>query len=106
MMIFQKSQRYTSVFTGILCSVVMVGYEQMKNLQQQLEPAAAIDSIDIVRDYLQVHVDAVKIRQSPNMSNKRRSQPEFRYGIIDKKLDINTGTKQSTIPEMPFSSGQ
>src|SRR5690606_17730544 len=106
MMIFQKSQRYTSVFTGILCSVVMVGYAQEKEQQQQQEPPATIDSIDVVRDYRPVLADAVKIRQSPNMTNKRRYQPEFTYGIIDKKLDINTGTKQLTIQEMPFSSGQ
>lgn len=105
-MIFQKSQRYTSVFTGILCSVVMVGYAQEKEQQQQQEPPATIDSIDVVRDYRPVLADAVKIRQSPNMTNKRRYQPEFTYGIIDKKLDINTGTKQLTIQEMPFSSGQ
>src|SRR5690606_27108514 len=105
MMIFQKSQRYRLIFTGILCGVVMVGYTQEEERQRE-EPPATIDSIDVVRDYRPVLADAVKIRQSPDMTNKRRYQPEFTYGIIDKKLDINTGTKQLTIQEMPFSRSQ
>src|SRR5690606_654141 len=56
--------------------------------------------------YRPILADAVKIRQSPDMTNKRQYQPEFTYGIIDKKLDINTGTKQLTIQEMPFSRSQ
>src|SRR5690606_14634050 len=102
MMIFQKSQRYRLIFTGILCGVVMVGYAQEEERQRE-QPPATIDSIDVVRDYRPVLADAVKIRQSPDMTNKRRYQPEFTYGIIDKKLDINTGTKQLTIQEMSIS---
>ncbi|WP_353131237.1 hypothetical protein, partial [Parapedobacter pyrenivorans] len=33
-------------------------------------------------------------------------QPELTYNILDKKLDINTGTKRLTIQEMPFARTQ
>src|SRR5690606_11664984 len=101
-MIFQKSLRYRFILTGILCGVLVAGYAQEEQTQQD-KPPATVDSIDVIRDYRPVLADAVKIRQSPDMTNKRQYQPEFSYGIIDKKLDINTGTKQLTIQEMPFS---
>lgn len=103
-MIFQKSMRYRFILTGVLCGVLMVGYAQEETRRE--DPPATIDSIDVVRDYRPILADAVKIRQSPDMTNKRRYQPAFSYGIIDKKLDINTGTKQLTIQEMPFSRSQ
>src|SRR5690606_30195228 len=103
-MSFQKSMQYRFVLTGVLWGMVMVGYAQEETRRD--DPPATIDSIDVVRDYRPVLADAVKIRQSPDMTNKRRYQPEFTYGIIDKKLDINTGTKQLTIQEMPFSRSQ
>lgn len=103
-MIFQKSMRYGYLLTGILSGMLMVGYAQEE--EQKDERPATIDSIDVVRDYRPILADAVKIRQSPDMSNKRQYQPELTYSIIDKKLDINTGTKRLTIQEMPFSRTQ
>ena len=103
-MIFQKSMRYGYLLTGILSGMLMVGYAQEE--EQKDERPATIDSIDVVRDYRPILADAVKIRQSPDMSNKRQYQPELTYRILDKKLDINTGTKQLTIQEMPFSRTQ
>ncbi|WP_262247040.1 hypothetical protein [Parapedobacter soli] len=103
-MIFQESIRYRFLFTTVLCGVVLVGYTQ--EVTQRDERPATIDSIDVVRDYRPILADAVKIRQSPDMTNKRQYQPDFSYSIIDKKLDINTGTKRLTIQEMPFSRTQ
>lgn len=96
--------RYGCLLIGIVCGVLTAGYAQ-EETQRDKQPAT-IDSIDVVRDYRPILADAVKIRQSPDMTNKRQYQPEFTYSIIDKKLDINTGTKQLTIQEMPFSRSQ
>lgn len=76
--------------------------QQQQNQQQQdVRPATAMDSIDIVRDYRPILADAVKIRRSPDLSNKREYQPKLSYQVIDKKLDITTGTKQLSIQTMP-----
>ncbi len=95
--------RYGYLLTGILSGIAVVGYAQEEG---QRERPATIDSIDVVRDYRPILADAVKIRRSPDMSNKRQYQPKLSYNILDKKLDINTGTKQLTIQEMPFSRTQ
>ena len=101
-MIFHKTMGQGYLLTGIFSCLLMTGYAQ----EQQIEKPATIDSIDIVRDYRPILADAVKIRQSPDMSNKRQYQPEFAYTILDKKLDINTGTKRLSIQEMPFTRTQ
>ena len=83
----------------------MVGYGQEEQQRRDDRPAT-IDSIDVVRDYRPILADAVKIRRSPDMSNKRQYQPKLTYNILDRKLDINTGTKRLTIQEMPFTRTQ
>ncbi len=68
------------------------------------EKAVTIDSFDVVRDYKPILADAVKIRRSPDMTNKREYQPKLSYNnIIDRKLDINTGLKQLNVQQMPFT---
>jgi len=63
-----------------------------------------LDSFDIVRDYRPILADAVKIRRSPDMTNKREYMPKLNYGNVpDKKLDINTGLSELKIMETPFS---
>lgn len=63
-----------------------------------------LDSFDIVRDYRPILADAVKIRRSPDMANKREYMPKLNYGNVpDRKLDINTGLKELKIMETPFS---
>ncbi|MGK6353062.1 hypothetical protein [Parapedobacter sp. DT-150] len=95
--------RYRYLFTGVFSGMLMMGYAQE---EQKDEKPATIDSIEVVRDYRPVLADAVKIRRSPDMSNKRQYQPKLTYSILDKKLDINTGTKQLTIQEMPFTRAE
>src|SRR5690606_34480380 len=97
--------RYGYLLAGILSGTMLSGYAQQEQ-QQPTERPTAVDSIDVVRDYRPVLADAVKIRRSPDMSNKRRYQPTLNYNILDKKLDINTGTKQLTIQEMPYARTQ
>ncbi len=92
--------RYGYLVTGLVCGASMVGHAQ--ETQQQERPAT-IDSIDVVRDYRPMLADAVKIRRSPDMANKRQYQPKLAYPVLDKKLDINTGTKRLAIQEMPFT---
>ncbi|MBK1439065.1 hypothetical protein JHJ32_03610 [Parapedobacter sp. ISTM3] len=102
-MIFHTSMRYRYLLTGIFSGMIMMGYAQE---EQKDERPATIDSIDVVRDYRPILADAVKIRRSPDMTNKRQYQPKLTYHILDRKLDINTGTKQLTIQEMPFTRTQ
>ncbi|MBP3942277.1 TonB-dependent receptor [Sphingobacteriaceae bacterium WQ 2009] len=71
------------------------------------EKPVTIDSFDVVRDYKPILADAVKIRRSPDMTNKREYQPKLSYGnIIDRKLDINTGLKQLNVQQMPFTKAE
>src|SRR5690606_9317497 len=76
---------------------------------QQTDPVpdkpVTIDSFDVVRDYRPLLADAVKIRRSPDMTNKRSYMPKLSYGnVADKKLDINTGLKELNIQETPFTT--
>ncbi|MGV6946192.1 hypothetical protein [Sphingobacterium kyonggiense] len=71
---------------------------------QEPDRPVTLDSFDIVRDYRPILADAVKIRRSPDMTNKREYMPKLNYGNVpDKKLDINTGLKELKIMETPFS---
>ncbi len=98
-MIMQKSMHNKYLLTMVLSGTFMVGYAQ----EEEERRPATIDSIDVVRDYRPILADAVKIRRSPDMTNKREYQPKLTYNILDKKLDISTGTKQLTVQEMPFT---
>ncbi len=85
----------------ILTCLLGMGYAASA---QTPEKPVTLDSIDIVRDYRPILADAVKIRRSPDMSNKREYMPKLNYGNVpDKKLDINTGLKELKIMETPFS---
>lgn len=88
-------------------TLVLVGLAAFAFAQEEEEVpvrrTSTIDSIDVVRDYRPILADAVKIRRSPDMTNKREYQPKLTYNILDKKLDITTGTRQLTIQEMPYT---
>ncbi|NGM63604.1 hypothetical protein G5B30_16970 [Sphingobacterium sp. SGG-5] len=72
--------------------------------EDTVQQPVTIDSFNIVRDYKPILADAVKIRQSPDMTNKRSYMPKMNYGnIVDKKLDINTGLKELRVQELPFT---
>lgn len=72
-------------------------------LAQQADSVSrgTIEEIDVIRDYRPILADAVKIRRSPDMTNIRPYQPQLAYNILNKKLDINTGTRQLDIRELP-----
>src|SRR5690606_13018397 len=85
---------------ALLIGLGVEGYAQ----QTDPEKPVTIDSFNVVRDYKPILADAVKIRRSPDMSNKRNYMPKLSYGSVpDKKLDINTGLKELEIQETPFS---
>lgn len=72
--------------------------------QEDPNKPVTIDSFNVVRDYRPILADAVKIRRSPDMTNKRSYMPKLTYGnIVDKKLDINTGLKELHVQELPFT---
>lgn len=91
------------VFSLLVSFAVMLpgALAQTQNQEQQ-QQQRTVDSIDVIRDYRPILADAVKIRRSPDMTNKRAYQPVMSYNIIDKKLDITTGTRRLDIQEMPY----
>ena len=87
--------------TGLLTILLAMGSQAYAQRDTTNRPVT-LDSFDIVRDYRPILADAVKIRRSPDMSNKREYMPKLNYGNVpDKKLDINTGLKELKIMETP-----
>lgn len=103
-MIMNKSTINTGLLSVFCFAISLSAFAQQQETQQQQqqeERRTTIDSIDVIRDYRPILADAVKIRRSPDMTNKREYQPKLNYSIIDKKLDITTGTKRLDIQEIP-----
>ncbi|MFD2742514.1 MULTISPECIES: TonB-dependent receptor [Sphingobacterium] len=89
--------------TAFLAMLTGVSFEAAAQQREETEKPVAIDSFVIVRDYRPLLADAVKIRRSPDMTNKREYMPRLTYGNVpDKKLDINTGLSELKIMETPF----
>src|SRR5690606_38272178 len=86
-----------------IAALLLAGSPQVFAQEDPNKPVT-IDSFNVVRDYRPILADAVKIRRSPDMTNKRSYMPKLSYGNIpDKKLDINTGLKELNVQETPFS---
>lgn len=104
MMNLHKTVFRNYAIMALLLGVGVEGYAQQDTVPDR---PVTIDSFDIVRDYRPILADAVKIRRSPDMTNKRSYMPKLSYGNIpDKKLDINTGLKELNVQETPFSQAQ
>lgn len=89
--------------SGLLALLLAMGSQAYAQRDTTNRPVT-LDSFDIVRDYRPILADAVKIRRSPDMANKREYMPKLNYGNVpDKKLDINTGLSELKIMETPFS---
>ncbi len=89
--------------SGLLALLLAMGSQAYAQRDTTNRPVT-LDSFDIVRDYRPILADAVKIRRSPDMTNKREYMPKLNYGNVpDKKLDINTGLSELKIMETPFS---
>jgi len=102
-----KLQKYKKLIVrqGVLAALFLGMAAQGR--AQETDPAkpVMIDSFSVVRDYKPLLADAVKIRRSPDMTNKRSYMPKLSYGSIpDKKLDINTGLQDLQVRETPFSA--
>ena len=98
---------HKTVFKNYALVALLLGAGQQGFAQVDPERPVTIDSFDVVRDYKPILADAVKIRRSPDMTNKRAYMPKLSYGNIpDKKLDINTGLKELTVQELPFTRTQ
>src|SRR5690606_17297972 len=98
---------HKTVFRNYAVVALLLGLGGEAYAQTEPEKPVTIDSFDIVRDYRPILADAVKIRRSPDMTNKRSYMPKLSYGSIpDKKLDINTGLKELDVQETPFSEMQ
>lgn len=100
---------HKTVFKNYATVALLLGLGQQAYAQQEIDPTkpVTIDSFDVVRDYKPILADAVKIRRSPDMSNKRSYMPKLSYGNVpDKKLDINTGLKELNVQDLPFTKTQ
>lgn len=96
---------HKTVFKNYAIVALMLGLGYEASAQVTPERPVTIDSFDVVRDYKPILADAVKIRRSPDMTNKRSYMPKLSYGNVpDKKLDINTGLKELDVQETPFSA--
>lgn len=98
---------HKTVFKNYAIVALLLGTGYQGYAQQDPTKPVTIDSFDVVRDYKPILADAVKIRRSPDMSNKRSYMPKLNYGNVpDKKLDINTGLKELNVQELPFTKTQ
>lgn len=96
---------HKTVFKNYGTVALLLGLGYSASAQVTPERPVTIDSFDVVRDYKPILADAVKIRRSPDMTNKRSYMPKLSYGNVpDKKLDINTGLKELDVQETPFSA--
>ncbi|HET8830018.1 MAG TPA: TonB-dependent receptor, partial [Pelobium sp.] len=55
---------------------------------------AVTEEIEVVRSYKPVLADAVKIRRSPNLSDTKPFNPQVKYDLIDKRLELNSGIRE------------
>ncbi len=95
---------HKTAFKNYALVALFVGMGHQVWSQEDPNQPVTIDSFNIVRDYKPILADAVKIRQSPDLTNKRSYMPKMNYGnIVDKKLDINTGLKELSVQELPFT---
>ena len=98
---------HKTVFKNYAIVALLLGIGTQVQAQEDPTKPVTIDSFDVVRDYKPILADAVKIRRSPDMSNKRSYMPKLSYGNVpDKKLDINTGLKELSVQELPFTKTQ
>jgi len=92
--------KYTLLIGLGFCSVAAFAQEEEQPPKQE-EVKGTLGEIDVVRDYKPILADAVKIRQSPDLTNNRKYLSKLSYNIFDRKLDINTGTHRLEIQQMP-----
>ncbi|GAA4780411.1 hypothetical protein GCM10023231_04280 [Olivibacter ginsenosidimutans] len=98
--------KYTLLIGLGFCSLASFAQEEEKEQQKtekQEDVKGNLGEIDVVRDYKPILADAVKIRQSPDLTNNRKYLSKLHYTVFDRKLDINTGTHRLEIKEIPTS---
>lgn len=100
-MILNSSMLKYTLLMGLgFCSLISFAQEEEQQPQQE-ETKGTLGEIEVVRDYKPILADAVKIRQSPDLTNNRKYLSKLSYNIFDRKLDINTGTHRLEIQQMP-----
>lgn len=55
---------------------------------------AVTEEVEVVRSYKPVLADAVKIRRSPELSDTKPFNPQVKYSLIDKRLELNSGIRE------------
>ena len=99
-MILNSSMLKYTLLIGLgFCSFVTFAQEEEQVPQE--EAKGNLGEIEVVRDYKPILADAVKIRQSPDLTNNRKYLSKLNYSVFDRKLDINTGTHRLEIQQLP-----
>lgn len=55
---------------------------------------AVTEEVEVVRSYKPVLADAVKIRRSPNLNDTKPFNPQVKYSLVDKRLELNSGIRE------------
>lgn len=55
---------------------------------------AVTEEVEVVRSYKPVLADAVKIRRSPDLNDTKPFNPQVKYNLIDKRLELNSGLRE------------
>ncbi len=55
---------------------------------------AVTEEVEVIRSYKPVLADAVKIRRSPNLNDTKPFNPQVKYDLIDKRLELNSGIRE------------
>nr|WP_294897679.1 TonB-dependent receptor [uncultured Pedobacter sp.] len=61
---------------------------------------AVTEEVEVVRSYKPVLADAVKIRRSPNLNDTKPFNPQVKYELIDKRLELNSGIRELEAQKM------
>lgn len=98
--------KYTLLVSLGFCALTSFAQEETKEQTKEQTPSQEeakgnLGEIDVIRDYRPILADAVKIRQSPDLTNNRKYLSKLNYSVTDRKLDINTGTHRLEIQEIP-----
>lgn len=96
-----KSSMFKYIILFGTSVLALPGFGQEKTVQDTTDTPATMEEVEVIRDYRPILADAVKIRQSPDMSNMRKYQPELQYDILDKRLNLPSGMRPLRIQQMP-----
>lgn len=58
--------------------------------EEEKPKATVAEEVEVVRAYKPILADAVKIRRSPDLNEKKNFDPKVKYNLLDKRLELNS----------------